>query len=180
MASLSDLQLDSEVVAEGIEHCWALPGWWYVSQPLTRYDARFVSRLTPDQLRRAQEPAGLPFKELTAAQQQAAIEMEQARVDAMERQGSNLQSVTPEEWPRAEIVISYVPDGWYAWERSGDSGGSMVEPTGPYGGRTPEAALASVRREYAAASAAGVKYCRGGLFRVGLRFRSSEPLKPAG
>jgi hypothetical protein len=175
MGSMTDQQLDSTGVAEGIEHCWGLAGWWYVSQPVSRHDARLLALFTPEQRRRALQPEGLPFQEWTPAQRQAVVDLLQARGDESERLGGNPQPVPPEHWSHAAVLAQYIPDGWYAWQRPP---GPWDGPIRWYGGRTAEAALAAVRREYPPASPNDVEYRRMGLFGVSIRFTFPGGLKP--
>jgi hypothetical protein len=181
MASLTDQQLDSTIVGEGIQHCWGLRGWWYAAQPLTRHDARFLSLFAAEQRQRILRPAGLPFRDLTPAQQQATIALGQEREDQMARDGDDSVSTTV-DWSQAEVTARYVPAGWYAWQpRPVDmSKPGWTGPTGPYGGQTADAALAAVRGVYPVASPADVTHQAMGLFSVGLRFRFSEPQKTGG
>jgi hypothetical protein len=160
MAAQPDTQLDSEVVAEAIGHCWGLPEW--IQAHRSRQRLRFVATLMPEQLRRAQEPERLPFKDLTASQQQAAMEMYYAEQAEFERQGAKSSPITPERWANAWIYANYVPAGRYAWE------GFLGSPTAA--GRTAEEALISARRLWPAISPQQVRLERSGYFSAGVTF----------
>jgi hypothetical protein len=120
MASLSDQQLDSAVVGQGISHCWDLPEWGIVGnapKPLEGTDtaasgtpeelrayARFLAGLPPGTRNLALRPDGLPFDALNAAQQQEFAQIYVARG------GGN-----PQMLPGLRIHADYVPAGSYAW-----------------------------------------------------------------
>jgi hypothetical protein len=95
MASMPDLQMDSRVVAEAIAHCRGLPEWSLLGFRGFRSRARFLSTLSPEQLRRAFMPAGLPFKDLAPAQQQGAMDLQYTAMAEAERQNGEPSKLDP-------------------------------------------------------------------------------------
>jgi hypothetical protein len=168
MASLPEQQLDSPIVAEAIQHCWGLREWHYAADPLWRRQVRFLMVLTPEQQRRAMQPACLAFKELTPAQQQAAVQLQNSNLAEMERQGGEPTPIPADLWSHAEIYADYVPAGWYAWQEPMDR--VAFGPGRPFGGRTAAEALAAVRRVYPPARSDWVQISRDGEFHAGVRF----------
>jgi hypothetical protein len=167
MASMTDQQLDSAVVADGIDRYWKLHEWTILNPRETRYTARYLSSLAPEQFQRALQPDGLPLPSLTPAQQQGAMQMQFLANAAAEREGHAPIAMSAEWWSHALVGAKYIPAGWYAWERRPDD---VYGPAPPIGGRTPAEALAAVRRLYPPARPEEVKYCRVGWFSGGISF----------
>src|SRR5439155_22970578 len=127
-----------------------------------------VVLLTPEQLRRAQEPGRLPIKALTPTQQQGILRLQFEKNDVTEREGgspSRSLALRPEHFTNAHIDLTYVPAGWNL---------AFVIPEyvrvkpwdGPWdyaGGRTTAEASATARRLYVGASAEEVHYARDGF-----------------
>jgi hypothetical protein len=170
MATLSDQQLDSTTVAEGITHCRRLPEWALLTDRRSRQHARLLTALTPDQLRRALQQAGIPFNELTPSQQQALVQLHLENLKEMEREGGKPAPVTPLFFENAVLFAEYVPAGCYVWMPPPSSPEHPWSgPSTPFSGRTPEEALAAVRRSYPQASADQVRYSAEGRFSAGIR-----------
>jgi hypothetical protein len=170
MAGMPDQQLDAEAVSQGIEHYWGLREWAWLRDPRSRYQARCLALLTQEQLRRAQEPGGFPFKELTPAQQQGIMRLQYEEEAALERQGSPLASIRVEDFARTVITANYIPAGWHI---------ALVPPesvqerpwTGPMdvvGGRTAAEATAAARRLYPRSAPQEVRQVRDGYFGGGI------------
>lgn len=167
MASLSDQQLGSSLVAEGIMYGWGLRQWGSLVEAEARRRARFLSTLAPEQRQRALQPEGLPFKELTPEQQQAAFQRAEEARAVMESEWGDAAPIKPDWWAHAELHARYVPAGWYSWMPSPSDTSS---PGGPIGGRTAEEALAVARRVYPPASPQEVRYSKDGWFDAGFSF----------
>jgi hypothetical protein len=179
MARLSDQQLDTATEPPPIRHCWGLREWGLLGSPSpgttldrNRLRARFLTTLTPEQLRRAMEPAGLPFKELPLAQQQSAMQLQYAILKAIELDGAKAPTVLPEDFTNAQIFAEYIPAGWYCWAPPWfPPDKPSPVPLGPVGGRTAAEALAAARRLYPQASPDQVRPPVGnGHFTAGIRF----------
>jgi hypothetical protein len=162
MATMSDQQLDSDPVALGIEHYWHLPQWAFLGRRLSsamRQQARMLALLTPDQLRRALEPDGIPLKGLTHTQQQRMMQLQLAQQELQEQEGSGFPSIQPAEFLEQAIRVIYVPDGWYvAYETV------PFSPCYVYGGRTPEEAKAAQRRYWQRSGPQEVRRVKDGYF----------------
>jgi hypothetical protein len=182
MASRPDQELDSRLVGEGIEHCWGLMEWYGLSgddSRMIRRHGRFAAILTPEQLRRALQPAGLPFKELTPSQQQAAIQLDSDDSQAMQWRDQSTQPVRADWWPHYVIELEYVPAGWYAWSPPlASHTGPWDGPTRYFGGRTAAEALAAVRQVYPPASAQDVQKQELGRFWAGFHFEFPDGQVP--
>src|SRR5207253_1294795 len=112
MAAMSDEQLDSTAVAEGIEHFWGLREWVHLGGTLDRWmrqHARLLAMLTPEQLRRTFQPQGLPFKDLTPVQQQAVIQLHQLMIESLQRQGSRISPAIAGRSDNVVITAAYIP-----------------------------------------------------------------------
>jgi hypothetical protein len=167
MASLSDQQLGSALVAEGSMYCWGLREWSSLVLPESRRRARFLATLTPEQRQRALQPAKLPFAELTPAQQQAASQRAEEAREVMERQAGDAAPINPDWWAHAYVYAHYVPAGWYIWTPSPFD---LSSPGGPIAGRTAEEALAAARRRYPPAAPQDVRCSKDGWFDTGFSF----------
>jgi hypothetical protein len=172
MAGMSDPQLDGEAVAAGVEHYWGLREWACLGSPAGRQDARCLALLSPEQLRRAQEPAGLPFKELTPAQQQAIMRLQYEKDEAIAGREAPPASIrSPEEFARASLTAFYAPAGWYLALLPPGSAHDNPSWTGPWdyaGGRTEAEAIAAAHRRYPRSSPQKVRRARDGVFTAGI------------
>jgi hypothetical protein len=70
IAQLSDAQLDAAGMAEGARLCFGLEEWDLSRNRHLRPHLRYLASFTPAQRQQAQSPAGLPFAQMTLAQQQ--------------------------------------------------------------------------------------------------------------
>jgi hypothetical protein len=109
MALLSDVQLDSVFVGQGIRHCWELDEWGRVSVTIQDWGrwyrglARFLAAVPPEQVKRILSPEGFPVNEFAPAQQLEFIKAMSAwNWSAATLDGSRLH-------------IDYIPSGWYVW-----------------------------------------------------------------
>src|SRR5256885_7955905 len=73
MAHLSDAQLGSSFVAEGVVEGWGLEEWGLAMNHEGRPHLRYLAQLTPAQRERAMTATGLSFSQLSLAQQQGLI-----------------------------------------------------------------------------------------------------------
>jgi hypothetical protein len=179
MAAMSDQQLDSGPGGEGIEHFWGLREWaWlggaWLEPPPTRGYARFLAILTPDQQRRAREPEGMAFRDLTRLQQQAFIQLQYEQLKAEERLFNEPRIIQPDEFANGVIRANYIPAGWYM---------ALVPPSsvkeGPYsgpvfivGGRTAEEATAAARRLHPNSAPPELRLARDGYFNTDFQYDS--------
>jgi hypothetical protein len=160
-------------MAQGIEHYWGLREWAHLRRYPLLYDARCVALLTPEQLRRAQEPGRLPISALAPTQQQGILRLQLAKQEVTEREGgppSGSPALRPEQLAKLHVALTYVPAGWHL---------AFVIPEyvhvrpwdGPWdysAGRTAAEATAAARQLYAGASSEEVHYARDGFFRMDL------------
>jgi hypothetical protein len=167
MASMPDAQLDSAVVSEGISHCWGLHEMDLLHLGFYRW-ARFLSMLTPEQLRRAQSPDRLPLGDLTPEQRRAAMALQYAQYAEADRESGGTLTVPADWWSRAEFYAEYEPAGWYVWTPPERAYPEHV--FNPIYGRTAAEALAVARREWAEASMKEVKPLSLGHFSAGIEF----------
>jgi hypothetical protein len=167
MATLSDPQLDSVIVSEAITHCHGLRDWGHMRWLSSRTDVRFFATLTPEQQRRAFTLERLDFKELTPAQQEGAVQLQNTRTAAMERQYGSANPIDPEWWAHASIGAEYVPAGWYVF-RPPDFNPPVS--MAPVVGKTAAEVLAAARRLWPEAPADRVKQEPDGRFSCGVSF----------
>src|SRR5262249_21494006 len=161
MATLSDAQLDSARVADGVSHCWDIPEWQIVSQQPGRTTARFLALLSPVQLQRALQPDGMPLEGL-APQQLRLL------ADTGGLPDPNLQPLAG-----ARLLAQYIPAGRYFWTEEGTAGAAFTSvPLDPdevaraavrpvVAAATPEQALAEARRIFPAAIPGAIRATRG-------------------
>jgi Putative zinc-finger len=85
IAQLSDAQLDSRTVAEGARLLYGLAEWQLAG---ARQHWRYLAGFTPEQRRAAQSAAGLPFRQMSLAQQQRflslALDSSSVRLDSLQ------------------------------------------------------------------------------------------------
>jgi hypothetical protein len=182
MATMTDQQLDSGPVAEGIQRAWGLPEWGWLSRhfsPLHRYNARCLALLTSDQLRRTLEPAGLPFRELTPTQQQGLIRLEWAQYEEAERRVGGYTPIRPDLFADSKIYANYIPAGCYvalvAPESMDMAKARSVGLVEYVGGRTVPEARANADRLRPGSSPVEIRRARDGYFDAGIRFAVGRP-----
>jgi hypothetical protein len=155
IASLPDQQLDSATVGKGIEHCWGIGEWSLFGMGVRhggpwpqdrRICARLLTLLSPEQLRRAFQPEGLPFSALGEAQQREFV-----------RRIPMVMGTTTH--------AAYVPASWYVWAPALPAG-TRYEVYSQFpvvADRSAEGALAAARGVYAKATAAQIRQQKGML-----------------
>ncbi|HLK57121.1 MAG TPA: zf-HC2 domain-containing protein [Chthonomonadaceae bacterium] len=162
MAALSDAQLDSLIVAQGIKHCLEIDAWGLVSTPESGMRSISVGRR--DLLRCL---ASLPETVRNQALTQEGLrvqalppDMQQAMVNAMMHWAGS-----PELWLSTRVRVQYVPSGLYVWHpRPGliTSGDKMLElPL--IACKTREEALAMARKSDPEATDQQIQRTRGVL-----------------
>jgi hypothetical protein len=167
MAALSDQQLDSTRVRQGIRHCWGLPEWrllsreWMGSDPIRPY-ARLVAALPQAQRERALGAEGLAFADLNAAQQGEVLRLIRGRI--VGPPGEVLQGLL-----QTRLRLDYVPAGRYIWvpvvERSANSKAARLPVVA---GPTAAEALAVARKIEPQASPQQIRLRPTGLLAVTL------------
>src|SRR5262249_8914504 len=128
--------------------------------------------LTPEQRERSLGPRGLAFRELTLAQQQGLMRLQEEIRAALEREEGTAPTIQPEAFARARITARYIPAGWFvalvpaesAPERPGPGAVSLVE------GRTAAEAMAAAQRLSLPSAPLQVRQLRDGYFRADLEF----------
>jgi hypothetical protein len=128
IARLSDIQLDSKLVAEGVRECFGLLEWDMARSGEFRPHLRYLGQLTPAQRQEAMSATGLRFTRLSLAQQQQFIT----------RLGAHIRSL--EQLASAVLRVEYTRPGGFRWE---GPDGPTVSPVLE---RTREAALQAARR----------------------------------
>jgi hypothetical protein len=131
IAGLSDAQLDATGMAEGARACFGLTEWDLPRLGHVRPHLRFLAEFTPAQRQQAQALAGLPFTQMTLAQQQGYF----ARA-FLHRSDTHLEDLA-----RATLHVDYTLPGWFRWSPS-----RREDRPWPVRERTPEAALQAARR----------------------------------
>jgi hypothetical protein len=157
IAGLTDTQLGAAEMAEGAKECYGLAEWDLARNVLVLPGLRYLAGFTPEQRRKAQEPEGLSFTEMSLAQQQGFL----ARRWPAKRVGTNTpNTATPpslEELAGAVLRVDYRQPGWYEWRPPGpyllrwlvpvDPGPQVrLVPRPKVRERTREAALQALRR----------------------------------
>jgi hypothetical protein len=147
MAQLSDAQLDSRFVAEGIEHCWGLAEWSLARNHDGRLHLRYLAQLTPAQRELALSAQGLPFSRLSPTQQQGLIA----------HLGDRLRSL--DELAGATVRVEYTHPGSFRWpavNMQRPSGAPNLFGLAQVGEPTQAAALTAARRLDAGVSPAQI------------------------
>ena len=110
MATLTDRQLDSDVVRDVVAHCWGLGEWDLLRKTVGYYPmrswARFLLELTPAQREKALSPGGLAMSGLTARQQQLLM-----------RNYIGQYGDIDTSWVKPPVALryAYAPVGTYLW-----------------------------------------------------------------
>jgi hypothetical protein len=131
IAGLSDAQLDASSMAEGARACFGLTEWDLPRLSHVRPHLRFLAEFTPAQRQQAQTLEGLPFPQMTLAQQQGYL----AR--AFLRDGE----AHLDDLARATLYVDYSMPSGFRWSPSG-----REDRPWPVRERTREAALQAARR----------------------------------
>jgi hypothetical protein len=173
IARLPQAQLDGREMAEGARELWGLAEWPLAAGGL-RQHLRYLSAFAPEQRARAIDAAGLPFTEMSPAQQKGFLSVAIGAPEAAE--------LAPEELAGAALRVDYTVPGWYEWRVPGPSWLSWAVPLepGPEGRRvfcpvvrerTREGALAALGRVDARLRAAVLRAAR----RADPRLRDAPP-----
>jgi anti-sigma factor RsiW len=135
VAQLTDVQLNSDTIAEGVRECFDLVEWGLARSGNLRPHLRYLASLTPAQLQMATCVTGLPFSRLSLPQQQRLIS----------HLGSRLHSL--EELSGAIVRVEYNQPGGFRWAipQASDTGRGFFGLS-PVRERTREAALAAAHR----------------------------------
>jgi hypothetical protein len=129
IAQLPDAQLDAASMAEGAREIWGLQEWELARYWATRPQLRCLAGFTPAQRQQAQTTAGLPFSQMTLAQQRAYLE-----------QAGQAARIT--EMGNAVLRLGYTLPDRYEWR---EPGWRNYIPS-PVQEATREAALQAARR----------------------------------
>jgi hypothetical protein len=106
---LADAQLDSRDQSEGARRCFGLAEWDLARNPHgLRPSLRYLGTLTPIQRDRARTPAGLPFTQLSLAQQQGFLGLVLPSF-------SDRASFSLEEMTASSLRLDYTLPGAYEW-----------------------------------------------------------------
>jgi hypothetical protein len=109
IAGLADPQLDSRDQAEGARRCFGLAEWDLARNATgLRPTLRYLSTLTPAQRERARGAAGLPFSQLTLAQQQGFLALVLPSF-------SDRASFSLEELTGTSLMLDYSLPGAFEW-----------------------------------------------------------------
>jgi hypothetical protein len=111
MALLPDDQLDSQRVGEVVGHCWGLPEWDLLQEPIGYYSPRpwlrWLSNLPPGSRSAAVSASGLSLRGLTGAVQEEVVAL------------LGIQGGTPrdllESLSDRRVRIGYASEGSYEW-----------------------------------------------------------------
>jgi hypothetical protein len=140
IAQLTEVQLKSEIVAEGVRELFDLPEWDLARRGFQEH-LRFLAKLTPEQRRTTRSDAGLPFGQLTMGQQQQFVA----------HLGERIQSL--EQASQMTIRVEYLQPGEFQWMQPGMSefGPGRSWPANMFRrptvrGRTREEVLEAARR----------------------------------
>lgn len=164
MAALSDQQLDSGRVGDGVSHCWDIPEWQIPAHEPGRSTARFVALLAPAQLQRALQADGMPVTALAPDQ-----------LRALAATGWLPDQSAP-ALAGASLRVQYIPAGQHYWNEMGSPGAPLISADAPppdpaesararlwpvAAGATAEQALAAARRLFPAANPGDIHVTRG-------------------
>jgi hypothetical protein len=141
IAQLTEMQLDSDVIAEGVRDCFGLAEWDLVRNRGLRPHLRYLAQLTPAQMSEAQSAAGLAFDRMSLAQQREFL----ARAVGT---GSNRLPAL-EALAKASLRLQYELPGGFRWDPPENADGAPRRRSiklSPVRERTREAALQSARR----------------------------------
>lgn len=152
MAELSDRQLDSLLVGQGVKHCRDLMEWSILADPQyagsrrkldqVRPLARFLATLPPGLRQRALAPDGVPLSAFGPPQLETL-----ARIFYLDQLLPQIRG-TPQD---TRLRVDYVPSGMYTWRvvYDSDEDARAARRRVPVCvGETPEKALAAARKFY--------------------------------
>jgi Putative zinc-finger len=137
IAQLSDAQLDSRTMAEGARLLYGLTEWQLAGG--ARQHWRYLAGSTPDQRRAAQSAAGLPFRQMSLAQQQ--------RFLALALGSSSVRLDSLEELAEGGLQVEYLPPVGFQLQAPKTGSGEERGLDAPRArGETREAALQAAQR----------------------------------
>jgi hypothetical protein len=151
IARLPDAQLDAESMAEGARVRFGLAEWDLARNRNLRPHLRYLAQLTPAQRQAAMSATGLPFTEMSPAQQQGFLAFAPSPWEE--------SAYSPEELSEAVLCVDYTQPSefqwgdpaefqhWFSWVlpvEPGRHGRRILRPR--VRERTREAALEAVRR----------------------------------
>jgi hypothetical protein len=152
MAELSDQQLDSVLVGQGVKHCRNLMEWNILADPQytgarrkldqVRPFARFLAALPPVLRQQALAPGGIRLAAFSPPQQEAL-----ARIFYL---GMLLPQING-TMENTRLRVTYVPSGMYTWHvvyDSDEDARAAKRRVPVFAARTPEIALAAARKFY--------------------------------
>jgi hypothetical protein len=142
IAQLSDAQLNSPNVAEGAQSCFGLVEWALARNTSgLRPHLRYLTQLTPAQRQQAQSAEGLPFAQMSLAQQQGFLAL------ALSPHGDRLKSGL-ENLAGAALRVDYRLPGGFQWVKPAapDTPVWQALLPSPVWERTREAALVAAHR----------------------------------
>jgi len=108
IAQLSDAQLDGEEMAAGARSCFGLAEWDLACNRSARPHLRFLAGFAPTQRQAAASAAGLPFRQMSLAQQQQFIPL------ALGSQADRLPSLRALD--SAAMRVEYTLPGGFLWK----------------------------------------------------------------
>ncbi len=137
VAQLSDAQLDSGTMAEGARLLFGLTEWRLAQD--CRSNWRYLAGFTPEQRRAAQSAAGLPFRQMSLAQQQQFLSV------ALGASSVRLDSLA--ELAEGGLQVDYLPPVGFQlqWPQTGSALARGLDAPQARG-RTREAALEAARQ----------------------------------
>jgi hypothetical protein len=151
IARLSDAQLDAASMAEGARLLWGLVEWDLPARSSLRPYLRHLAEFTPAQRAQMRSVTGMPFRQMTLAQQQGFLALGLLR-------GPGANTVSLDELAGASMRVDYaVPQG-YEWNPPREAGRPRLPSILPPPVREPtrEAALQAARRIDRAATEAQI------------------------
>jgi hypothetical protein len=136
IAQLSDAQLDSRTMAEGARLLYGLTEWQLAG---ARQHWRYLAGFTPEQRRAAQSAAGLPFRQMSLAQQQRFLSL------ALDSSSVRLDSL--DELAEGGLQVEYLPPVGFQLQAPKTGSAEERGLDAPRArGQTREAALQAARR----------------------------------
>jgi hypothetical protein len=141
IVQLSDAQLNSPNVADGAQNCFGLAEWSLARKSVLRPHLRYLAQLTPAQRQQAQSAEGLPFAQMSLAQQQGFLAL------ALGPHADRLKSGL-EDLAGAALRVDYTLPGGFQWARPEAPGAPRWQTLLPstVRERTREAALTAAHR----------------------------------
>jgi hypothetical protein len=142
IAQLTDAQLQAEDMAAGARELFGLEEWNFVRKSLQLAHLRFLAGFTPAQREATLSPAGLPFAQMTLAQQQEFINFVFVRYYGGPTPQAN---VDLQELAGALLRVAYTPPVGFEWRRPSRPG-EELDTLFRMRGQTREAVLATARQ----------------------------------